>query len=152
MSEETITKNIWQYSEKLDDETMSFLREIAIDYNKVKNYALARYSGIKSIDKLVPGYEILNEMRAGGLRQQLNLPVVYFEMAIFEAIWDIKAMWQNLKNKITSLANQNEDLSDDDKSYIRLVMKINSVYSAILNDRQYEMPQKAANLNIDVKK
>lgn len=61
-------------------------------------------------------------------------------------------MWQNLKNKITSLANQNENLSDDDKSYIRLVMKINSVYSAILNDRQYDMPQKAAKLNIDVKK
>lgn len=73
-------------------------------------------------------------------------------MALFEAIWYIKVMWQNLKNKITSLANQNEDLSDDDKSYIRLVMKINSVYSAILNDRQYDMPQKAAKLNIDVKK
>lgn len=152
MSSEAVTKTIWQFSEKLNSETMDFLRGIASDYSKVKNYAYNRYSGIKSIDKLVPGYEILNEMRASGMRQQLDLPVVYFEMALFEAIWDIKAMWQNLKNKISSLASQNEDLSDDDKSYIRLVMKINSVYSAILNDRQYDMPQKASNLIIDVKK
>lgn len=152
MSSEVVTKTIWQFSKKLDAETMDFLRGIASDYSKVKNYAYNRYSGIKSIDKLVPGYEILNEMRAGGMRQQLDLPVVYFEMALFEAVWDIKAMWQNLKNKITLLANQNENLSDDDKSYIRLVMRINSVYSAILNDRQYDMPQKAAKLNIDVKK
>lgn len=86
MSSEVVTKTIWQFSEKLDAETMDFLREIASDYSKVKNYAYNRYSGIKSIDKLVPGYEILNEMRAGGMRQQLNLPVVYFEMALFEAI------------------------------------------------------------------
>lgn len=91
-------------------------------------------------------------MRASGMRQQLNLPVVYFEMALFEAIRDIKAMWQNLKNKIMSLTNQSVELSDDDKSYIRLVMKINSVYSAILNNRQYEIPQKASKLNIDVRK
>lgn len=65
-------------------------------------------------------------MRAGGLRQQFALPVVYFEMVLYEAIWDIKAMWQELKNKISSLANQNEEFSDDDKSYIRLVMIINT--------------------------
>ncbi|MGN0638255.1 MAG: zinc ribbon domain-containing protein [Huintestinicola sp.] len=151
LKEETITKTIWQYSEKLDGETMDLLRGIACDYNKVKNYAYDRYSGIKSIDKLVPGYEILNEMRAGGMRQQLGLPAVYFEMALFEAIWDIKAMWQNLKNKIMSLANRNEQLTADDKSYIRIVLKINSVYSAILNDRPYEMPEKAKGLCIDVK-
>lgn len=60
---------------------MDFLCGIASDCSKVKNYAYNRYSGIKSIDKLFPGYEILNEMRAGGMRQQLNLPVVYFETA-----------------------------------------------------------------------
>jgi len=131
---------------------MSFLCDISKDYNKVKNYAFSRYSGIKSINKLVPGYEVLNEMRTSGLRQQLNLPVVYFEMALFEAIWDIKAMWQNLKNKIMSLTNQSETLSDDDKSYIRIILKINSVFYAVLNDKPYEMPVKAVKLDIDVRR
>ncbi|MGN0613858.1 MAG: zinc ribbon domain-containing protein [Porcipelethomonas sp.] len=152
MGKDTITKTIWQYSEKLDSDIMEFLNGIAQDYKKVKNYAFSRYSGIKSINKLVPGYEILNEMRASGLRQQLDMPVVYFEVALLEAARDIRAMWQNLKNKIMSLTNQSETLSDDDKSYIRLVMKINSVYSAILNDQPYQMPDKAKNLDIDVKK
>ncbi|MGN1085867.1 MAG: zinc ribbon domain-containing protein [Porcipelethomonas sp.] len=149
LKEEKIIKNIWQYSQKLDNETMLFLRGIACDYNKVKNYALARYSGIRSINKLVPGYEILNEMRASGMRQQLNLPAVYFEMALFEAIWSIKAMWQNIRSRIVSLANQSDNLSDDEKSYIRIVMKINSVYSAILSSQEFEMPRKAQKLNID---
>ena len=37
-SERTITKTIWQYSETLPESTMEFLRGIALDYSKVKNY------------------------------------------------------------------------------------------------------------------
>ncbi len=37
-SDSTITKTIWQYSEPLPQETMEFLKGIASDYSKVKNY------------------------------------------------------------------------------------------------------------------
>lgn len=69
---------------------MEFLKGIALDYCKVKNYIYKRYSGIKNLNRLTPVYSILNEMRYCGLREQLNLPVVYYELAIADAIADIK--------------------------------------------------------------
>lgn len=60
-------------------------------------------------------------------------------------------MWQNLKNKLMTFTNQSENLSADDKSYIRLVLRINSVFSARINDKPYEMPDKAKGIDIDVK-
>ena len=86
----TITKTIWQYSETLPEETMEFLKGIASDYCKVRNYVYKRYSGIKNVGRLTPVYSILNEMRYCGLREQLNLPVVYYELAIADAVTDIK--------------------------------------------------------------
>lgn len=63
MDPEIITKTIFQYSDVLPDETIDFLKDIANDYGKVKNYIYKRYSGLNSLDKLTPGYDVLNEMR-----------------------------------------------------------------------------------------
>ena len=79
---QTMTKTIWQYSEPLPEETMAFLRGIALDYSKVKNYTYKRYSGIKSLDRLTPAYDIMGEVRKSGLRTQLGLPSAYFSPAI----------------------------------------------------------------------
>ena len=113
---DTVTKTVWQYSEPLPEETMAFLKGIAADYCKVKNYVYGRYSGIRSLNNLTPVYNILNEMRTCGLREQLNLPVVYYELAIAVAV------------------------------------TLNSLYAAILNHQDYEMPKKADGLEIDVKR
>lgn len=101
-----ITKTVLQYSTNLPDETIGELKKIALDYNKVRNYVYSRYSGINSLNKLIPGYTVLNEMRYCGLRQQLNLPVVYYELAIFDALRDIKSMWSNLKDRIAALVKK----------------------------------------------
>ena len=77
----TITKTVWQYSEPLPDETMAFLRGIADDCCKVKNYVYGKYSGVRYLNSLTPAYGILNEMRRCGLREQLNLPAVYYSLA-----------------------------------------------------------------------
>ena len=147
----TLTKTICQYSEPLPKDTMEFLKGIAIDYCKVKNYTYKRFSGIKSLNRLTPVYSILNEMRYCGLREQLNLPVVYYELAIADAVTDIKARWGTVKNKVGELITANENLSNDDRIYLRTVLKMNSVYTAILNHQEYEIPKNAVNLNIDVK-
>ena len=146
-----ITKTVWQYSEPLSEETMEFLKGIAADYCKVKNYIYKRYSGIGSLDKLTPVYSILNEMRRCGLREQLNLPVVYYELAIADAVTDIKARWGTVKNKIGELITENENLSADDRIYLRTALKLNSVYAAILNRKEYEMPKNAEGLELDIK-
>ena len=119
----TMTKTIWQYSDRLPDETMEFLKGIAIDYSKVKNEVYFRYAGIKSLDRLTPVYGILNEMRYCGLRERLNLPVVYYELAIMDAIADIKGRWGIVKNKIGELVTANENLTTDDRLYLRTVLK-----------------------------
>lgn len=148
----TIIKTIWQHSEPLPEETMEFLRGIAVDCCTVKNDVYKKYSGIKSLDKLTPIYSILNEMRYCGLREQLKLPVVYYELAIADAIADIKSGWGILKNKIGSLITVNENLSADDRIYLRTVLKMNNIYAAILNHQEYEMPRNAEKLCIDTKR
>lgn len=151
-ADSTVTKTVWQYSEPLPEETMTFLKGIAIDYCKVKNYVYGKYSGVKNVNNLTPVYNILNEMRRCGLREQLNLPVVYYELAIAEAVTNIKCSWGTVKNKVGECVTANENLSDDDKLYLRTVLKMNGVYAAILNHQDYEMPRNARGLDIDVKR
>lgn len=149
---QTMTKTIWQYSEPLPEETMAFLRGIALDYSKVKNYTYKRYSGIKSLDRLTPAYDIMGEVRKSGLRTQLGLPSAYFSPAIVDAVADIKGMWGMLKNKLGTLITANEKLSDDDRIYLRTVMRLDKIYAAVLRHEHYEMPRKAEGLAIDVER
>ncbi|MDE7417790.1 MAG: transposase [Lachnospiraceae bacterium] len=151
-TDSTVTKTIWQYSMPLPEETMVFLRGIAADCCKVKNYVYGKYSGVKNLSNLTPVYNILNEMRHCGLREQLNLPVVYYELAIAEAVTNIKCNWGTVKNRVGECITANENLSEGDKIYLRTVLKMNGVYAAILNRQEYEMPRNAAGLDIDVKR
>jgi hypothetical protein len=79
---------------------MKFLRGIAEDYAKVKTAVYERYSGVRSIERINFSFNVQKEMRLCGLRQQLNLPSAYYEVAVLEALTNIKAMWSQLKNKI----------------------------------------------------
>ena len=151
-TENTVTKTVWQYSIPLPEETMTFLKGIAADCCKVRNYVYGKYAGIRNINNLTPVYNILNEMRSCGLREQLNLPVVYYELAIADAVANIKSNWRNVKNRIGDCITANENLSDQDKLYLRTVLKLNSVYAAILNRQEYEMPKNADGLDIDEKR
>lgn len=131
---------------------MIFLRGIAADCCRVKNYVYEHYSGVKNLNNLTPVYTILNEMRYCGLREQLNLPAVYYELAIADAVTNIKCSWGIVKNKVGEKITANENLSDDDRIYLRTVLKIGSVYTAILNRQEYEMHRNSSGLEIDVKR
>lgn len=152
MENGTITKTVWQYSEKLPEETMDFLRGVAKDYGKVKNNVYQKYSGISWLNRLTPVYTILNEMRSCGLREQLGLPVVYYELAVADAVRDIKTNWENLKNRLRTLVSQNANLTDNERQYIRTVLRMNNIYAAILNCEAYEMPQNASGLEADTRR
>ena len=148
----TVTKSVFQYSEPLPQETVEFIRGIAEDYGKVKNYVYGRYSGIKNMNRLVPVYDVLNEMRHCGLRAELNLPAAYYELAVTEAVSDIRGMWGMLKNILRERISDNENLTPDDRAYLRTVLKVNSIFSAILNRQEYERPYRTIDLDIDEKK
>ncbi len=146
---ETLIKTITQHTKELDGETAAFLSGIARDYAKVKNAVYQRYSGIRHADRLTPVYDILNEMRGCGLREQLNLPVVYYELAIADAVTDIKTNWAVLKKMMNGLVAADGGLSADEKMYIRTVLKINSAFSAVLNGEPHDLPDKAKGLALD---
>lgn len=150
--ENTITKTVWQYSEPLPEETMEFLRGIALDYSKVKKYVYNRYSGIGSLNRLTPAFDIMGEVRASGIRTELKLPSAYFSPAVIDAVSDIKTMWGMLKNKIRTLITANENLSGDDRIYLRTVLKLDNIYAAVLSHEEYEIPNKAKGLDIDVER
>ena len=57
-----------------------------------------------------------------------------------------------MKHKIGACITENENLSDDDRKYLRTVLKLGNVYAAILNRQEYEMPRNTAGLDIDVKR
>lgn len=151
-ADNTITKTIWQYSEPLSGETLEFLRGIAQDYCKIKNYTYKRYSGIRSLDRLTPVFDIMSELRHSGIRTQLGLPSAYFDPAIVDAAADIKGMWGMLKNKLGTLITANENLSEEDRIYLRTVMRLDRIYAAVLRREEYEMPKKAEGFDIDIER
>lgn len=142
MQPDTICKTVRQYSSRtVPDGDMAKLLEIAADYCKVKNYVYARYSGIGSLPKLYPGYTVQNEMTASGLRSQLDMPSVYFYLAVFDALGDIKCQWSRTKTKVLELIAVNGTLTQEEKHYLRFLMKVNNAFQAVLNGKPMELPK-----------
>jgi len=120
---------------------MRKLQEIAEDYCKVKNYVYQRYGGVRGLTKLYPGYTVQNEMTGSGLRAQLGLPSVYFYLAVFEALGDVKAQWAKVKKSIMEAINTNERFTPEDRHYLRFVLKVSSCFDNILNGEEVVIPE-----------
>ena len=142
MPPDRICKTIHQYNkEPVSENDMKKLLEIAEDYRQVKNYVYGRFGGIGSLSKIYPGYTVQNEMTASGLREQLHMPSVYFYLAVFDALGEIKSQWTRTKTKILKLLNRNETMNADEKHYIRFLMKVNNAFEMVLNERPMELPK-----------
>lgn len=141
MPEDKIYKTVRQYnSTPISTENMRKLQEIAADYSKVKNYVYDRFGGIRSLSKLYPGYTVQNEMTACGLRNDLGLPSVYFYLAVFDALKDIKTQWVRTKSKIFQLVGANPNFTPEEKHYLRFVLKVNNAFTAVLNQEPLKLP------------
>lgn len=142
MPSEKICKTIHQHNkEPIAAADMQKLVEIARDYKKVKNYVYTRFGGIASLSKLYPGYTVQNEMTGSGLRESLGMPSVYFYLAIFDALGDIKCQWTRTKTKLLKLINQNEGFSEEDKHYLRFLLKVSNAFEEVLNQKPVELPK-----------
>ena len=136
-----VCKTIHQYNrEPIKEADMEKLQEIAEDYRKVKNYVYSRYGGIASLPKIYPGYTVQNEMTGSGYRETLGMPAVYFYLAIFDALGDIKSQWTRTKTKISKLINQNEGFTEEDKHYLRFLLKVSNAFEEVLNQKPVELP------------
>lgn len=140
MPQGTICKTVHQYNkEPVPEEDMKKLVEIAKDYGEVKNYVYQRYGSIKSLPKIYPGYTVQNEMTASGLRAKLKLPSVYFYLAIFSALGDIKNQWTQVKNRTEKCIRENQNLTPEDRHYLRYVMKQSSCFENILLEQEMDL-------------
>ena len=142
MPQDKVCRTVRQYNrEPLTEEQMGKLLEIAEDCRKVKNYVYQRYGGIKSLSKLYPGYTIQNEMTESGLRADLGLPSVYFYLAVFDALGDIKSQWGHVKRKSLRCIQENENLTPDDRHYLRFVMKQSQCFEGILMGKPVDLSE-----------
>jgi len=143
MPSDKICKTVHQHNkEPVSDEDMQRLLDIAEDYRKVKNYVYVRFGGIGSLLKLYPGYTVQNEMTASGYREKLGMPAVYYYLAVFDALGDIKSQWTRTKSKILKLVNKNEGFTDEEKHYLRFLLKVSNVFEAVLNQKPVELTVK----------
>ncbi|NBH35552.1 hypothetical protein D3Z58_18855 [Clostridiaceae bacterium] len=141
MSQNTVCKIIRQYNkEPVSGKDMEKLLEIAEDYRKVKNYVYDRFGGIASLSKLYPGYTVQNEMTKSGLRGDLGIPSVYFYLAVFDALGDIKSQWSRTKSKILERIGKNEGFSKEEKHYLRFLLKVNSAFESAVNQNPIKLP------------
>ncbi len=142
MPPDKVCKTIHQYSKHpLCTEDMKKLQEIAADYGKVKRYVYQKYNGIGGLAKLYPGYTVQNEMTECGLRRELGLPSVYFYLAVFDALADIKGQWGRTKAKVLQLTGRNQNLVEEEKHYLRFLLKVNNAFTAVLNQEPMELPK-----------
>ena len=140
MAEETICKTVHQYNKfPISDEDMKKLQEIAEDYRTVKNYVYQRYSGKNSLSKIYPGYTVQKEIGKTNLRERLGLPSVYFNVAILDALGDIKSQWTRTKTAVLKRVNQNENFSEADKHYLRFLLKVSNAFEMALNNKTMDL-------------
>ena len=141
MPADKVCKTVHQYNKTpVAKGDMQKLQEIAEDYNKVKNYVYTRFGGIGSLSKLYPGYTVQNEMTKSGLREELGLPSVYFYLAVFDALKDIKSQWTRTKTRVLRRIGKNENFSEEEKHYLRFVLKVSNAFEAVLNQVPMELP------------
>ena len=137
MPQETIYRTICQYSRlPIEAEDVKRLLDIAEDCRKVRNCVYERYGGVGGLAKIYPGYTAQNEMTKSGLREKLGLPSVYFYSAVFDALGDIKSQWTRTRKKIETNIRANENLTPEDRHYLRFVLKQSKCFEAVLNDRE----------------
>lgn len=128
-------------SEAVPKADMERLLEIAGDYCDIKNYVYQRYGGIRSLPKIYPGYTVQNEMTRSGLREEMGTPSVYFYLAVFDALGDIKSQWTRTKSAVQILVNQNENFSEEEKHFLRFVLRVSSAFEQVLNGCPVKLPK-----------
>jgi len=143
MAPDKICKTVHQYNkEPLSAGDMQKLLDIAEDYRKVKNYVYARYGGIGSLKKIYPGYTVQNEMTNTSLRSSLGLPSVYFYLAVFDALGEIKSQWTRIKSKLQKLISKNDRFTAEEKHYLRFILKVSNAFAQVLNGETVSLTAK----------
>lgn len=143
----TVAKDIKQHSKKIDN--IEELKSIAVKYATVKNYVFSRYSGINSLNILDTYRKNIRDVWVETkFAKQWGLPARYWKNALDEAISNIKSEWSNTKNRVKEVVYKNSNLTEDEKGFIRYILKSNSILHTILTHKNFIKPEAITNLII----
>jgi hypothetical protein len=125
------------------------IKDIAEAYTIVKNYVYSRYSGINSL-LLLTSYRknIRDEWVKHNFAAPWKLPARYWKMALDEAVSNIKTEWSNTKHRVKIAVINNENLTEDERSFILYILKADSILYSILHREDFKIPEKIKKLTI----
>lgn len=126
----SMVKCVKQYSYSTD---LTEVLELLKRYNKAKNYFYSRYSGVNSLHKL-KNYkkDIRDVLIKEGVCAMFGLQARQWKIALDDVISNIKSNWTNTKNRVNIAINNNTNLTDNEKHYLRYLLKSDELLSAIL--------------------
>jgi len=134
---------IKNYSKNISNTDIHKLQQYLIKYNKCKNIFYNKYYidlhsiylpykfGIRDIivNKITNGTLPINEMNL------LNsVPAKLWKSALLETIYDLKKLWTLTFNIILTKINNNHNLCNRDKYYIRYILKSPNILYNIINN------------------
>lgn len=106
------------------------LKEIGENYRSDTNYFYSRYSGIKNINRID-----FREIRDKDLKkiEHLKLKSNYLQRCLNAALGNIKSMWSNTLRLIKSNINANNNLSEEEKHFLYIVIKSRVFVDYVVN-------------------
>lgn len=60
---------------------------------------------------------------------------------MFDALADIKSQWTRTKSRILENINQRTDFTEEEKHYLRFLLKVNNCFVAVLNQTETKLPE-----------
>lgn len=131
-----LPKTVKAYSAPLDDETFEQLNSLMIRYGRCRSMFFNQYCGIHNMLKVQDFRKVRNDLKKQSLDkifiqryQFLNKHWVY---SLFETCSNVKSIWSNLKNQINVCIRNNENLSNDERHYLRFVISFPILWHGIL--------------------
>lgn len=115
----------YEIKDKIED-----LKEIGKNYRSDTNYFYSRYSGIKNINRID-----FREIRDKDLKkiEHLKLKSNYLQRCLNAALGNIKSMWSNTLRLIKSNINANNNLSEEEKHFLYIVIKSRAFVDYVVN-------------------
>lgn len=129
-------------SEPLTEKQKAVMEEAMQTRTPILNDFYGRYSGIQSLSFL-DAKKIRDTLKAEEPSEQFGCTTRMWTMALFDVIANIKSAWSNLANTLKELIRENEDLSDEEKDYLRYVVSAQKIWGDILCERKVSRPTAA---------
>lgn len=131
-----LPKTVKAYSLPLNNETFEQLNSLMIRYGRCRSMFFNQYCGIHNMIKIQDFRKLRNDIKRQDLDkmfiqryQFLNKHWIY---SLFETCSNVKSMWSNLKNQVNVCIRDNENLSDNERHYLRFVISFPVLWHGIL--------------------